>query len=115
MCGSMKPSKPICISGRFWRSPLPRKKDLVFFRSSGGSTVVDLTQRERPQVARWCAELGLKYKKLPTPYEGFDPREIAARVAEFPGQVLIHCFHGRDRTGAVAAEIERMLNANQCS
>lgn len=111
----MRPVEPLRFSGRFWRSQLPRKKDLLFFLEHGGSVVVDLTQRERPQVARWCSALGLAYEKIPTPYEGFDAREIAQRVVAFPGQVLVHCFHGRDRTGAVAAELERIADADPSS
>ena len=73
---------------------------------------MDLTQRERPSQARWCSALGLEYVKLPTPYEGFDAPTIAARIAALTQPVLVHCFHGRDRTGAVAAELERIANAD---
>ena len=106
----MKRSAPIRFAGNFWRSPLPRLKDLREFASVGGRTVVDLTQRERPEQSRWCSALGLEYVKLPTPYEGYDACAIAARVIALRAPVLIHCFHGRDRTGAVASEIERILS-----
>lgn len=72
--------------------------------------MVDLTQRERPDQSRWCSALGLEYVKIPTPYEGYDACAIAAQVIELRPPVLVHCFHGRDRTGAVAAEIERLLS-----
>lgn len=105
----MKRCAPARFAADFWRSPLPRLKDLREFASAGGRTVVDLTQRERPQQVRWCASLDLAYVKLPTPYEGFDAQVIAFRIATLPRPVLVHCFHGRDRTGAVAAELERLV------
>lgn len=105
----MKPSPPVEFAPGFWRSPLPRRKDLAAFRSAGGQTVVDLTQRERPSVVRWCEEFGIRYIKQPTPYEGFDAISVAKSIIEHPGPTLVHCYHGRYRTGAVAQAIKELV------
>lgn len=100
-----------CVTRGIYRSALPRRKDLVEFKRVGGVAVVDLTQRERPSQLRWCAQLGLTYMKLPTPYEGYDATSIAGRILALGVPVLFHCFHGRDRTGAVAKEIIRLCSS----
>lgn len=88
-----------------FRSSLPRAKDISEFVALGGRCVVDLTQRDRGVVRRACERYGVKYVKAPVAYDlsGLDMAVTVVRAA--PRPTLIHCFHGRDRTGAVVARI----------
>jgi hypothetical protein len=97
----------IDVIPRVYRSRLPRAKDVAAFAAEGGKSVVDLTQRPRPRVERACVRHGVEYHKHPLPHEGGDIASAAAFVLACARPVLFHCFHGRDRTGAVAVEIKR--------
>jgi len=91
----------------FWRSPLPLARDVRAFAAAGGRALLDLTQRPRPTVARACERAGVRYLKQPVSYEmsGIDD---ALKVAEAaPRPLLIHCFHGRDRTGLLVRLLMR--------
>lgn len=94
-----------------FRSRLPRAKDVVVFAQDGGRSVVDLTRRERGAIRRACERAGLVYIKSPLPYEGGDLEDAAASVLGAEHPVLVHCFHGRDRTGRVLALLARSSNA----
>lgn len=90
-----------------YRSKLPRARDVAEFRRHGIVTLVDLTQRERGVILRACAKFGLVYVKCPMPYD-FTEEHVRAAVRSVLAQtrpVVFHCFHGRDRTGAVAEAI----------
>lgn len=82
-----------------WRSALPRRRDIVAFAAAGGQAVLDLTQRPRPVVERACLSAGIGYRKSPVSYSGAGA-QAALSVALSAGRpLLVHCFHGRDRTG----------------
>lgn len=98
-----------------WRSPLPTARELADFSRDGGKTVVDMTRRPRPSIERACAKYALAYRKTPLSYIGsFSHSEMESAVAtvlaaETP--CLFHCFHGRDRTGAVARRLAMSVGA----
>ena len=92
-----------------WRSPLPRARDLATFAERGGRAVVDLTQRPRDVVARACERHGLTYIKHPLPYQGGDFVAAARAVIAAERPSLVHCFHGRDRTGVVVRLVTMLL------
>lgn len=94
-----------------WRAKLPLARDVRAFAASGGRSLVDLTQRSRDTVRRACARYGVRYTKFPLPYEGGDIGGAAVHVLAQERPVLFHCFHGRDRTGAVAARVLEVLGA----
>lgn len=79
-----------------YASPLPRRKDIESYARLGIRAVVDLTQRPHPTVERACAHHGLEYHKSP---HGYDDRVDASFALGIPRPFLVHCFHGRDRTG----------------
>lgn len=100
-----------------YRSPLPLAREVAAFAAIGGATVVDLTQRPRPTIERACARLGLVYLKHGLPYDFTEAMvETAAGVVLIaPRPTLVHCFHGRDRTGAVVVRVRAMLGeTSQC-
>lgn len=82
-----------------WRSPLPLAREVIDFASQGGRTVVDLTQRPRQAVERACERAGIAYRKSPVDYHGHGLDAAVKTIVGAERPVLIHCFHGRDRTG----------------
>lgn len=91
-----------------WRSQLPKASEIAFLREVHGlQAVLDLTRRPRPTVERACHRLGVRYEKFPMEYDGH--ALPAARFASsLPRPLLIHCFHGRDRTGRVMRALAAM-------
>lgn len=89
-----------------YRSALPMEREIRAFKEAGGRSVVDLTQRDRPSIKRWCSRHGLSYTKSPLPYEHGDIDAAARLVLSASRPALFHCFHGRDRTGQVARRIQ---------
>lgn len=85
-----------------FRYKLPLAREVAAFAARGGRSLVDLTQRPRGTIERACAKHGVAYHKFPMPYSGGDADGAARLVLSLPRPVLFHCFHGRDRTGAVA-------------
>lgn len=98
-----------------WRSSMPLRRDVQAFAAAGGRSIVDLTQRKRGVVERACAAFGVRYVKCSLPYDGGDVGAAASVVLAAARPVLFHCFHGRDRTGAVAALILEIHAASQSS
>ncbi|MGH8018662.1 MAG: tyrosine-protein phosphatase [Opitutaceae bacterium] len=85
---------------------LPLAREIVAMVAEHGlRSVVDLTQRPRPTVRRACERAGISYIKRPLPYEGGDISGAARAAGAAPRPVFFHCFHGRDRTGAVASAL----------
>jgi len=85
------------IGNGLYASPLPLAREIRDAASRLGiRTVIDLTQRPRGTVRRACKAAGLKYIKRPTAY---DDRVDASFALGFDRPILVHCFHGRDRTG----------------
>lgn len=95
-----------------WRSPLPLAREIQEFAEMGGRSVVDLTNRPRPGVQRAAERAGMAYVKYPLPYANGDIRGAADVVQSAERPVLMHCFHGRDRTGRVA-RVLRMRTIGQ--
>lgn len=85
-----------------YRSPLPKAMEIASLRDDVGlASVLDLTQRPRPTVERACARNGIVYAKMPMPYDGGDVIAAATALLNLPRPALVHCFHGRNRTGRV--------------
>lgn len=84
-------------------------------RRLGVKTVISV-DGAKPEVER-AKKLGLRYVHLPIGYNGV-PREqglrLARAVRDLPGQVFIHCHHGKHRSPAAAAAIRRCLDG-QCT
>lgn len=87
-----------------WLSALPRAADIAAWRPA---SVVDLTQRPRPHVARACHRLGITYVKAPVSYAMHDIESAVRAVLDAPRPVLVHCFHGRDRAPRVCRQVIR--------
>lgn len=97
-----------------YRSPIPLAREVRAFAELGGRALVDLTRRPRPSIERACRRYGVAYVKHGLPYD-FNEDQImraAALVLAQPRPVLVHCFHGRDRTGAVVSSCLAMLEVS---
>lgn len=91
-----------------YAGPLPRRRDLLALAMRKVKTVIDLTTRERA-TERWCAQTGMQYEKIPLPYTATDAEVERAvdLISSYRRTCFVHCFHGRDRTGAVVAAWQR--------
>lgn len=98
--------RPVDSVPGVWRSPLPRAWEVeAFARDVGGAAVLDLTRRPRPVVERACAKYGLVYDKHGLEYQRGDLDGAVSKALVLPRPLLVHCFHGRDRTGLVARRL----------
>jgi hypothetical protein len=68
----------------------------------------------RPDVAR-ARQFDMRYVHLPIGYDGV-PRQQALKLAraarDLPGQVYIHCHHGKHRSPAAAAAVNLCLDGS---
>lgn len=92
------------LNDSMFRSEQPSKKGFKELESLGVKTVLNL--RRQKKDARKVVGTELQVVNLPLKAAELDETKIitvlkAIRVAESP--VLIHCWHGSDRTGAIAA------------
>jgi hypothetical protein len=83
-----------------WVSGLPKARDIAQARPA---TVIDVTRRHRPVVERACLKHGVVYVKCPVSYACLHSEIDAAVQAVLTAAppVLVHCFHGRDRSPMV--------------
>ncbi len=73
-------------------------------RQRGVQTIISVDGR-KPDVAA-AAKHGLRYVHLPHGYGGIPAAralELAKAVRDLPGQIYIHCHHGRHRSPAAAS------------
>ena len=73
-------------------------------KALGVKTVISV-DGARPDVAT-AEKHGLRYVHLPHGYDGVPDdraRELAKAVRDFPGEIYIHCHHGKHRSPAAAA------------
>lgn len=118
--GSFKMTRFAKVDAPLYRGSLPSKADLAELKAMGVKTDIDLlgevpvfdtflVAREK----RWAREVGVKFVqiKIPTgkvPFSGKMNDALADQflkvVADPANQpCFVHCLHGRDRTGTMAA------------
>ena len=88
-----------------YRSALPHARDWPELKSLGIATVINFYQRGDE---RWLDEPHVAQVHLPLRTDRIDDAAVIAvlrsiRQAQSRGPVLIHCKHGQNRTGLVAA------------
>ncbi len=92
------------VSDSLYRSSQPSRKAFIEAEKLGIKTVINLRRnRDDNKKAR---DLDLKLKKIALKSKDIDERDIlrvlrAYKKSEKP--VLIHCWHGSDRTGVMTA------------
>jgi protein tyrosine/serine phosphatase len=99
----------------FYRSALPADGDLAYIQKNYGiKTVIDFCMTNRTDEAQTATELGIEYIDLPwSAYfkDSLKPGYYKKIINEFftiiddktKHPILIHCYHGRERTGTLVA------------
>ncbi|CAI8757858.1 tyrosine-protein phosphatase [Pseudomonas zeae] len=93
------------MSPLLYRSALPRQSDLALLQSLDIRTVVSFI---RKNDAQWADLSTMTLVSLPVHADRIDDTDVitalrALHVAQSRGPVLMHCKHGRNRTGLMAA------------
>ncbi|MDQ0588087.1 dual specificity protein phosphatase family protein [Variovorax paradoxus] len=94
------------ITPTLYRSAQPRIADVAALKALGIRTIVSL--RSFNDDRKVFAGSGIRLVRVPINTWSIDDAKVlralvAIREAEKQGPVLIHCMHGADRTGVVAA------------
>ncbi|MBY0528393.1 MAG: hypothetical protein K2R98_33690 [Gemmataceae bacterium] len=99
------------VSEKLLSGSSPEEGGFASLQQLGVRTIITV-DGARPDVAA-AREHGLRYVHLPIGYDGV-PREQALRIAravrDLPGQVYMHCHHGKHRSPAAAAVVARCLD-----
>ncbi|HSI50235.1 MAG TPA: dual specificity protein phosphatase family protein [Ideonella sp.] len=100
------------LTPTLYRSAQPRRSDLPALHALGIRTVVSF--RSFNSDERALAGSGIAQVRVPIDTWSIDDEKVlralrAIRSAEQRGPVLIHCWHGADRTGVVAAAYRMAL------
>lgn len=94
------------ITPTLYRSAQPRREDVPTLQALGIKTVISFRSFNSDERAL-CGS-GIDLVRVPIDTWSINDDEVrralvAIRAAEKKGPVLIHCWHGADRTGVVAA------------
>lgn len=92
------------VDAKLYRSTQPSKKAFILMYEYGIKSVIDLRQWHSDEEL--VNDTGVKHYKFPlnaskVTYE--DLVKIVATIESIDGKVLVHCWHGSDRTGVVVA------------
>lgn len=105
VAGAQQP--PTQVSARLWRSGRPTEQSLRALWNQGVRVIVDLEDDATavPAEAQIAKRLGFVFYSYPT-NSFFEPddakiKEILQIIQRSPEPVVVHCFHGEDRTGLV--------------
>jgi protein tyrosine phosphatase (PTP) superfamily phosphohydrolase (DUF442 family) len=104
-CQADREPGPVRVSDRLYRSGQPDLQELLKVKALGIKTVVNL--RSCHSDCAMLGSLGLAYEQIPM--EPWHPEEEDAvaflKIVTDPKRtpVLVHCWHGADRTGALVA------------
>jgi protein tyrosine phosphatase (PTP) superfamily phosphohydrolase (DUF442 family) len=104
-CQADREPGPVRISDSLYRSGQPDLQELLKLQALGIKTVVNL--RSWHSDCAMIGPLGLGYEQIPM--EPWHPEEKDAvaflKIVTDPKRtpVLVHCWHGADRTGALVA------------
>ncbi len=83
-------------------------------RKLGVKTIISV-DGATPEVER-VRKLGMRYVHLPIGYDGVPAEQglrLAKAVRDLPGQIYLHCHHGKHRSPAAAAVVKLCLD-EQC-
>jgi protein tyrosine phosphatase (PTP) superfamily phosphohydrolase (DUF442 family) len=104
------------VNDHLYRSSLPTDAQLTQAAAAGIKTDICLLNPAKPKEAAFIAHekavaegLGMKFVNIPIPYDVDLPREMSDQfIATVENQgmqpAMVHCIHGRDRTGEVVAD-----------
>lgn len=104
------PSRFSEIFSQIYRSGAPSVNELPILKNVWGiQKIVSLDSGVAKEIHEACKSLGLRHQVFPIESSNIDEAlQILPQVLESfleGGPSLIHCYHGKDRTGLVAALI----------
>lgn len=93
------------MSPTLYRSALPKPQNLALIDQLHVRTVVTFVKDDDRQ---WLGDSGINLVSIPLHADRVDDADVlrvlnTLQLAETRGPVLMHCKHGRDRTGLMAA------------
>ncbi|BCU76232.1 tyrosine-protein phosphatase [Luteolibacter sp. LG18] len=101
---SALPANLARVDGKVWRSAQPEATDFAELRQQGITTVLNLREWHSDAAKAEGSHLSLQRVRMNA---GSIPEQDLARAVKIlkdaPGPVLVHCWHGSDRTGTVVA------------
>jgi tyrosine-protein phosphatase SIW14 len=106
-----KPDNFHRVDDKVWRSAQPEKRDFPELRKLGIKEVLSL--REWHDDARKAENTALQLHQVAM--DAGDPREkdllqAVKILRDSQGPILVHCWHGSDRTGTVVALYRMAIN-----
>ncbi len=100
------------VSEKLISGGVPEEDDgFASLKKLGVKTIISV-DGARPDVER-ARRLAMRYVHLPIGYDGVPRRQalkIARAVRDLPGQVYLHCHHGRHRSPAAAVAVHLCLD-----
>lgn len=101
------------VSENIYRSGCPEIKELPVLKEVWGiNKIVSLDASCAKKIAAACKELDIIHTVYPIESNNFETslKKLPSKLDDFleDGPVLIHCFHGKDRTGLVCAMIRKL-------
>ena len=102
------------ITDNIYRSALPNTKHLQFLKSAIGLTdVIDLGLKPRDHIRKFCEKNTLSYHKFFMSSDVVDLiqiKDILDLIDSLSDKtILIHCFHGKHRTGLISSLLLKQL------
>lgn len=92
------------VDSLFFRSAQPKKKDFSHFDDAGITTVINLRRYWKDNKRAKHSRATLFHIPVKTSrMSEEDLVRVFTIIKHSKGKVLVHCWHGSDRTGAVAA------------
>ncbi|CDF82318.1 protein tyrosine phosphatase TpbA [Pseudomonas knackmussii B13] len=93
------------MSPTLYRSAMPHSQDVALLEKLGVHSVLTFT---KPDDKAWLGGAPVQVLRYPTHADHVDDADVIAvlhilQTAQQQGPVLMHCSHGRDRTGLFAA------------
>ncbi|MUU77473.1 phosphatase domain-containing putative toxin [Winogradskyella endarachnes] len=93
-----------CINDSLFRSEQPSKMGFKELENSGVKTIINLRRLRNDIKKAQNTDLQLEHIPLATKFiQEEDVIEVLQRVQNAEKPVLIHCWHGSDRTGVMIA------------
>ncbi len=93
------------MSDSLYRSALPREQDVEWLQQNKIQTVINFYQKPD---SLWLHDTGIEQIQIPLRTDRIDDVDVlrvlrSIASAEQKGKVLMHCKHGQNRTGLIAA------------
>jgi tyrosine-protein phosphatase SIW14 len=99
------------VDDKVWRSAQPEREDFLELKKLGIKEILNL--REWHDDARKVGNTAMRLHKVPMDTGDLREKDLLQAVKilrDSPGPILVHCWHGSDRTGTVVALYRMVVN-----